>query len=158
MNIELDYIQSLIKMASDSDLTELKISSGDNQIVIKKEKETHFAQAVTPTVSTAVVTQTPAVEKTTTTETIATATLKDSIKNGTPVISPIVGTYYSAPSPESPPFVSVGTKVQVGDVLCIIESMKLMNEIESEVAGTVTEICIENSDAVDAGTVIMYIE
>lgn len=158
MNIELDYIQSLIKMASESDLTELKISSGDNQIVIKKEKETHFAQAISTVASAPIMAQAPTTEKATSTETPETTIEAGPAKKGSPVNSPIVGTYYSAPSPDSPPFVKVGSKVNEGDVLCIIESMKLMNEIESEVAGTVTEICIENSDAVDAGTVLMYIE
>lgn len=157
MNIELDYIQSLIKMASESDLTELKVSSGDDQIVIKKEKETHFAQAPAQIASAPIAIQAPVATEAVKEEAPA-AEVKEELKKGTAINSPIVGTFYSAPSPDSPPFVKVGSKVNVGDVLCIIESMKLMNEIESEVAGTVTEICIENSDAVDAGTVLMYIE
>ncbi|MGD9581950.1 MAG: acetyl-CoA carboxylase biotin carboxyl carrier protein [Vampirovibrionia bacterium] len=162
MNIELDYIQSLIKMASESDLTELKVSSGDNQIVIKKEKETHIAQAI-PTISASVIPQTPVSIETKEPEVQKVETEKQeakqaSAKKGNAVVSPIVGTFYSAPSPDSPAFVKVGDKVKVGDTLCIIESMKLMNEIESDFTGTVTEICMENSDAVDSGTVLMYIE
>ena len=65
------------------------------------------------------------------------------------VRAPIVGTYYAAPSPEADPFVKVGTKVNVGDVLCIIEAMKLMNEIEAEVSGTITEILVENGTPVE---------
>jgi acetyl-CoA carboxylase biotin carboxyl carrier protein len=65
--------------------------------------------------------------------------------------SPIVGTFYSAPSPSAPPFVNVGDVVQVGQPLCIIEAMKLMNEIESEVAGEIVRIYVENGQPVEYG-------
>jgi acetyl-CoA carboxylase biotin carboxyl carrier protein len=71
--------------------------------------------------------------------------------NGTLVKSPIVGTFYRAPDPNSPPFVSVGDRVKVGQVLCIIEAMKLMNEIEAEVAGEVVKIHPENGQPVQYG-------
>jgi acetyl-CoA carboxylase biotin carboxyl carrier protein len=71
--------------------------------------------------------------------------------NGTVVKSPIVGTFYRAPDPNSPPFVSVGDRVKVGQVLCIIEAMKLMNEIEAEVAGEVVRIHPENGQPVQYG-------
>lgn len=74
------------------------------------------------------------------------------------VVAPIVGTFYSSPSPESPPYVSVGEKVKPGAVLCIIEAMKLMNEIEAEVAGTVREILVENDEPVEYGQVLFRIE
>lgn len=76
---------------------------------------------------------------------------------GIPVTSPIVGTFYAASSPEKPPFVTVGSQVKKGDVLFIIESMKLMNEITSEVDGTVREITAQNGEAVEYGQPIMYI-
>ena len=164
MNIDLEYIKSLISLASQYNLTELKVSSADKQVVIKKEKETHVAHAVTPI---AAVTQTP-VSVADTAEHLsdhpdkaepADAESKPvEKKRGTPVKSPMVGTFYRAPSPESPPFVEVGQKVKVGQVLCIIESMKLMNEIESEIEGTITEICVENAEPVEADTILMYIE
>lgn len=72
--------------------------------------------------------------------------------------APIVGTFYTASSPESPPFVSVGDKVQVGDVLCIIEAMKLMNEIESEVSGTIKEVLIANAEPVEYDQPLFVIE
>ena len=72
-------------------------------------------------------------------------------QNGTLVKSPIVGTFYRAPDPNSPPFVSVGDRVRVGQVLCIIEAMKLMNEIEAEVAGEVVKIHPENGQPVQYG-------
>jgi acetyl-CoA carboxylase biotin carboxyl carrier protein len=71
--------------------------------------------------------------------------------NGTVVKSPIVGTFYRAPDPNSPPFVSIGDRVKVGQVLCIIEAMKLMNEIEAEVAGEVVKVHPENGQPVQYG-------
>lgn len=70
-------------------------------------------------------------------------------KKGSLVLSPTVGVFYAAPSPESPPFVEVGQRVNRGDTLCIIEAMKLMNEIPSEVEGTVEEICVSNGQVVE---------
>jgi acetyl-CoA carboxylase biotin carboxyl carrier protein len=72
-------------------------------------------------------------------------------KPGTIVSSPFVGTFYRAPSPDSPPFVDVGQKVKKGQTLCIVEAMKLMNEIESEVDGTVAEIFVQNATPVEFG-------
>jgi len=77
---------------------------------------------------------------------------------GTPVKAPIVGTFYAAPSPDNPPYVKVGDRVEVGQVLCIIEAMKLMNEIESEVAGTVREILVKNAEPVEYGQTLFIIE
>jgi acetyl-CoA carboxylase biotin carboxyl carrier protein len=70
---------------------------------------------------------------------------------GTPIVSPMVGTFYRAPSPEAEPFVSVGSKIAVDERLCIIEAMKVMNEIKSEVAGEILEILVENGEPVEFG-------
>ena len=77
---------------------------------------------------------------------------------GTPVRSPIVGTYYAAPDPQSPPFATVGQEVKKGDTLCIIEAMKLLNEIEAEVSGTVKEILVDNGSPVEFGQPLFVIE
>ena len=78
--------------------------------------------------------------------------------SGTPVKAPIVGTFYASPSPDAPAFVKVGDTVQAGQVLCIIEAMKLMNEIEAETAGTVREILVKNADPVEYGQTLFLIE
>ena len=72
--------------------------------------------------------------------------------------SPIVGTFYSAPAPNAPPFVKLGDVVQVGQVLCIIEAMKLMNEIESEVAGELVRVYVENGQPVEYGQSLFAIK
>ena len=77
---------------------------------------------------------------------------------GKAVTSPMVGTFYSAPSPDAEPFVEVGKTIAEGDVVCIIEAMKLMNEIKSEHSGKVTQICVKNGDPIEFGQVLMYVE
>ncbi len=72
--------------------------------------------------------------------------------------SPIVGTFYSSPSPNAPPFVKVGDAVQIGQVLCIIEAMKLMNELEAEVAGEIVRVYVENGQPVEYGQSLFAIE
>ena len=79
-------------------------------------------------------------------------------KSGNIVKSPMVGTFYAKPSPTSTPYVEIGKEVKVGDTLCIIEAMKLMNEIESEYAGKVTEILVKDGDVVEYGTPLFRIE
>jgi len=80
------------------------------------------------------------------------------VENGTYVTSPFVGTFYRAPSPESDAFVEVGDVIAPGQVLCIVEAMKLMNEIESEVEGTIVEILIEDGQPVEYGDQLFRIE
>ena len=78
--------------------------------------------------------------------------------DGVEITAPMVGTYYAAPKPGADPFVKVGDEVEVGQVLCIVEVMKLMNNIEAKVAGTVKQILVENEEAVEHGQTIMIIE
>jgi len=74
------------------------------------------------------------------------------------VISPMVGTFYRSPTPESPPFVEVGQTVEVGEVVCIVEAMKLMNEIKSEVKGKIVEVLVENAQPVEFGQTLFLVE
>ena len=78
--------------------------------------------------------------------------------DGTPIESPMVGVFYAAPSPDSEPYVSVGSTVNKGDVVCIIEAMKLMNEVTSEKSGVITEICVENGQVVEYGQPLFLIK
>ena len=77
---------------------------------------------------------------------------------GVYITSPMVGVFYAAPTEDSDPYVSVGTQVKAGDTLCIIEAMKLMNEVPAEFDGTITEICVENGQVVEFGTKLFRIE
>ena len=82
----------------------------------------------------------------------------EKIDSGEKILSPMPGVFYSSQTPEKPPFVSEGDKVKVGQVLCIIESMKIMNEIESELAGTIKKVLVSNSDPVEFNQPLFIIE
>lgn len=153
MNFDLEYIEQLVKMVSDSELSELTLEEGENAIVVRKEKEVVQAQtfvpqsfAAAPAAPQAVSAQAAVEEK------------KEEAPKGKPVTSPMVGTFYLAASPGAKPFVEIGSTVSTGQVVCIIEAMKLMNEIESEVSGKVTQICVKDGEAVEYGQVLMYVE
>lgn len=153
MNFDIEYIEKLVKMVSDSDLTELTLEEKESAIVIRKEKELVQAQTIVPQAiaaapAPAAQAAAPAVEE----------EKKEDKPKGTPITSPMVGTFYSASSPGAKPFVEVGSTVSTGQVVCIIEAMKLMNEIEAEVSGKVTQICIKDGEAVEYGQVLMYVE
>ena len=80
------------------------------------------------------------------------------VNNLKDVKSPMVGTFYRAPSPEAAPFVEIGQTVEVGQVVCIVEAMKLMNEIKSDVRGKVIEICVDNAEPVEFGQVLFRVD
>ena len=84
--------------------------------------------------------------------------VKEEKRNFAEVKAPMVGTFYQSPSPESKPFVEVGSMIKEGDVLCIIEAMKLMNEIKSEIKGKVVDILVENANPIEFGQVLFLVE
>lgn len=150
----VECVEALAKIVKENDLGRIKISTEDLDIVIEGRRcpppppmggMMPIAGAVPP-VGTPVPGAAPAAEK------------PDSPVSGNIITSPIIGTFYSSPAPEKPAFVKVGDNVSVGDVVCIIESMKLMNEINSEFAGKVAEIYVNNGDTVEYGQKIMRIE
>lgn len=139
--MELDEIKELIDLLQDTDVTELSIEREGSKIKIKREKYLAAAEMV------------PAVPGP------VTATEQAADDQTLPAItSPIVGIFHRAPSPESPPFVEVGSTVRKGQVLCIVEAMKLMNEIESDTHGTVSKILVENGHPVEYGEPLFLIE
>jgi len=145
--IDKNYIKELAELLNENNLTEISVKEGDKEIVIKKEKE------VVVGASSGVVTASmPAPSGA---EAFVCTPIE---KKGRPVTSPMVGTFYKSASPESKPFVELGSVVSSGDTVCIIEAMKLMNEIESDLSGKVVEICVEDGQAVEFGQVLMYVE
>jgi len=153
MNFDVDYIEKLAKVIAEQGLTEIYLEDGEQALVLKKEKElvtTSFAAPVAVSAP-ASASSAPAVAASIPAEVAP-------VKKGKPVTSPMVGTFYEASSPGAPAFVSVGQSVSNGQVVCIIEAMKLMNEIEAEVSGKITEICVKNGEPVEFGQVLMYVE
>ena len=152
MKFESDYIEKLAKIIADNGLTEISLEDGEQAITIRKDLPEVIATApiATPSVTTAPVQ--------TASDPQITEVPKADVPRGKAITSPMVGTFYSAPSPDADLFVEVGKTISEGDVVCIIEAMKLMNEIKSEHAGKVTQICVKNGDPIEFGQVLMYVE
>ena len=152
MKFEIDYIEKLAKIISDNELTEISLEDGEQAITIRKD----LAEVITAPV-TAAPAAAPVVCQTTVTPAHTVEVEKEATK-GKAITSPMVGTFYAAPSPDAEPFVEVGKAISTGDVVCIIEAMKLMNEIKTEHSGKVTQICVKNGDPIEFGQVLMYVE
>lgn len=140
--MEIDDLKGLIELLKDTDITELQVEKDGNKIKIKREKHFSTIELAKPSV----LHEKPVAEA------------ADDHQRLITVTSPIVGTFFRASSPESEPFVEVGARVKKGQVLCIIEAMKLMNEIESEADGVVVRILVENSHSVEYGEPLFLIE
>jgi acetyl-CoA carboxylase biotin carboxyl carrier protein len=156
----LDEIRELINLLTETGIAELEVQRGENRVRIRRagsgEQEIlvtpHAGQTYAPVGASAVASATsaaplPAVE----------AREKPADPNVVLVKAPIVGTFYESPSPDAPPFVRVGERVQPGKVLCIIESMKLMNEIEAETGGIVESKLVLNGQPVEYGEALFAI-
>ncbi len=152
MKFETDYIEKLAKVLAETGLTEISLEDGEQAITLRKDVVVTSAPQVVaaPVQAAAPAAAAPAVA--------APVAEAAPAKKGTPITSPMVGTFYKAPSPDSEPFVSVGSTVAAGDVVCIVEAMKMMNEIEAEISGKVVEICVEDGQPVEFGQVLMYVE
>ncbi len=130
--MDIREIQNLIKFVAKSGATEVKLEMDDFKITIKTTAEGTESTVAQPTVS----------------DTVAAPTSDDNAKYIT-VKSPIIGTFYRKPAPDKPMFVEVGSTIGKGDVLCVIEAMKLFNEIESEVSGKIVKILVDDSSPVE---------
>ena len=154
MKYEIEYIEKIAKIVADNNLSEITLEDGEQAIVVRKDT-TVVAPASTvvanaQVASPALSVTTPVVAK----EEMATAPAS----KGAAITSPMVGAFYAAPAPGAKPFVKVGDTVSAGQVVCIVEAMKLMNEIEAEVSGKITQICVEDGQSVEYGQVLMYVE
>ncbi len=146
--MDIKDIKILVKLVNDSKLTGLEFSDGKYSLVLKKEVEVknyHHADVVTMT--------SPREDASEITEKIEEIEIK-----GTQVKAPLVGTYYIASGPDIEPFVKVGQTVSEGQVICIVEAMKVMNEIKSPVSGTVKKIYVTNEQLVEFEQLLMVIE
>jgi len=148
MKFDIDYVEKLAKVLAENSLTEISLEDGEQAITLRKEV---VALAAAPVAA-------PAVQSVPAAQAPAAGETAEPEKKGTPITSPMVGTFYSAPSPDAKHFVEIGQEISKGDVVCIVEAMKLMNEIESEVSGKVVEICVKDGQPVEFGQVLMYIE
>ena len=152
MNFEIDYIKKLAKILSDNNLAEITLENGEDAIILKRENQTAVSEVSVQPVQQQITAPVaaPVSEKP--------AAAEEDTSNLKKITSPMVGIFYAAHSPDEAPIVSVGDTVSKGQVVCIVEAMKLMNKIESEVAGKIVKICVENGTPVEYGQVLMYVE
>ncbi|MBD5128974.1 MAG: acetyl-CoA carboxylase biotin carboxyl carrier protein [Ruminococcaceae bacterium] len=150
----VECVEALAKIVKENGLGRLKISTEDIDIVIEGKRCPPPPVGVMPSIPPMAPMSAPAGAPS---ASVPTEKPAETV-SGNVITSPIIGTFYSSPAPEKPAFVKVGDTVNVGDVVCIIESMKLMNEINSEFSGKVAEIYVNNGDAVEYGQKIMRIE
>jgi acetyl-CoA carboxylase biotin carboxyl carrier protein len=152
--MDIRKVKKLIELLEESGIAELEISEGEESVRISRYPRggTPATMQAAPVYQVAAAAPAPALPAT------STSSAPVSAKHDHTVASPMVGTYYSAPSPGAKPFVELGTEIKVGQVLCIIEAMKMMNQIESEKSGTVTAILAKNGDPVEFGQPLFVIE
>ena len=151
--MDLRKLKTLIDLVSESGVAELEITEGEDRVRIVNRNGAAHVQVHQPvTVAQPMPVPVPAPE-------VAPAPAPTAPQQtGTPLTSPMVGTFYRAPSPGADPFVKVGDTVKKGQVVCIIEAMKLLNEVEADMDGTVKEVCVENGQPVEFGQSLFIIE
>lgn len=152
-DVDIEIIKELAKLVSDNELSEITLEADDRKITVKGKKCPPPPPAMPMPMPMGMPAQAAAAAPTA----AASAKAEEAI-DGNVVKSPIVGTFYQSPSPDKPPFVKVGDKVKKGDVIMIIESMKLMNEVQSEFSGTVERILVTDGQAVEYDQPIMIIK
>ena len=157
MDLNIEQMKELIDLFEGSNLSEISVQQDDFQVTLKKnsvgEPKVHSGSTISQkvaeqregssgetSVSDREETESGGIEKT-----------QDESKEEAAITSPIVGTFYRSPSPEEPVYVEVGDRVEKGDTVCIVEAMKVMNEVKAEQSGKIKEICVEGGDSVEYG-------
>jgi len=144
VEVDLDQLRELMKAMDDHGLSELELEHGDERIVLRRGPSGAIPMvAGPPSYAPPPMSVPPAAAPS--------GGQEDAVEEGEYVTSPFVGTFYRSPNPSSPPFVKEGASFESGQTLCIVEAMKLMNEIEAEFSGTILEILVENGKPVEYG-------
>ena len=146
--MDIRKVKKLMELLEQSGMAEIEIVEGEESVRISRYGDAPVAPAVAPVAVSA-----PAVTSTDTTPETTAPNI-----DGHPITSPMVGTFYSAASPTSEAFIKVGQHVNQGDTICIVEAMKIMNQIEADQSGTVTEILCSDGDAVEFGQTLIVIQ
>lgn len=154
--MDIKDLKLLIKLVTETDITEFEMDNSDEKIIIKRGHKPEYITVSAPAQQYAPAYQpAPAAAAAPAAPAAASA---PAAEVGDTVNSPIVGTFYAAPGPEEAPYVTVGQVVEKGQVLCIVEAMKLMNEIEAECKCKIVKICKENAQAVEYGDPLFVIQ
>ncbi|TDP71289.1 acetyl-CoA carboxylase biotin carboxyl carrier protein [Roseateles toxinivorans] len=153
--MDLRKLKTLIDLVSESNISELEITEAEGKVrIVKSEggQAMPYVQQMQPAPQTMVYAPAPAPVA------AAAAAPAAPVETGHVVKSPMVGTFYRSSNPGSKPFVEIGSQVKEGDAVCIIEAMKIMNEIDADRAGTITQILCENGQAIEFGQPLFIIE
>lgn len=158
--MDIKDIKSLIKMVTETDIAEFELESAEQKVRIKRgvTPEIVHYQAPQPILAVPQTTLAPPPPAAAGAPVTAAPAAVPAAEKGEPITSPIVGTFYRAPAPDAPPYVEVGQTVEKGQVLCIVEAMKLMNEIEAEYRCKIIKICKENAQPVEFGDILFLVE
>jgi len=156
--MNLNEIQDLIKFVAKQKVTEVEIEKKDFKITIKSEKEEiHVAHVAPAPVAAPAAIQAPSVAPAPAAP-AEPAPAKEDSSNYITVKSPMIGTFYRSANPESDPFVNVGDSIKPGDVLCIVEAMKLFNEIEAEVSGKIVKVLVDDASPIEFDQPLFLVE
>jgi acetyl-CoA carboxylase biotin carboxyl carrier protein len=158
--MDLKQIHELIKLISKSNIGEISIEDKDGKVTIKQKDEPAITYAQVPQQPQQQVynVSAPQINKPIDIDTPATPTQSKLSENLITIKSPMIGTFYRRPSPDKPNFLEIGSEVSVGKVVCIIEAMKLFNEIEAEISGTVVKILVEDNSPVEYDQPLFLVE
>ena len=151
--MDIRKIKKLIELVEESGISELEISEGEESVRISRNSTApvapvQYAAAPAPVAAAAAPAAAP----------VAAEAAAPAVPTGHQVLSPMVGTFYGAPSPDAKPFVKVGQSVTAGETLCIVEAMKMMNQIEADKSGVVTAILVEDGQPVEFDQALVIIE
>lgn len=155
--MDIKDLKLLIKLVTETDITEFEMDNSDEKIIIKRGHKPEYITVAAPAQQYAAPAYQPAPAPAAASAAPA-ASSAPAAEAGDTVNSPIVGTFYAAPGPEEAPYVTVGQVIEKGQVLCIVEAMKLMNEIEAECKCKILKICKDNAQAVEFGDPLFVIQ
>ena len=161
MNLDHEELHRLLATLAESDIQEFRLEGEDFCLEVKRNLETSSVSiASNKKITSEDIDSSPPQSKIDTLPVPSTPppSVPGSRSDLVEVTAPMVGTFYRAPGPEEPPFVEIGSRINVGQAVCILEAMKLMNELESEVSGEVIEILVENGTPVEFGQVLMRLK
>ncbi|MEY3751261.1 MAG: acetyl-CoA carboxylase biotin carboxyl carrier protein [Cyanobacteriota bacterium] len=155
MQLDHNQLRELIALLGDSDIQELKLEGDDFRLELRRNLPASQPQVVMQAAPAAMQAPVAAVPSTPSAAPPAAPAVRGDLVE---ITAPMVATFYRAPSPGDPAFVELGSRINVGQTICILEAMKLMNELEAEVSGEVVEILVENGTPVEFGQVLMRVK
>lgn len=156
--MDIRKVKKLIELLDESGIAEIEITEGEESVRISRYGQGYAPQAAHAGYAPQQTAPAPPPQQAASSAAPPAAAEAEPEDDGFAVIAPMVGTFYSAASPGSAPFVQVGDRVKQGDTLCIVEAMKMMNQIEAEVSGTIKSIRVQNGDPVEYGQVLFVID